>query len=219
MLKKIENIAASASFKNNTRLTGDINALPMISGGKSSISDSLSFSSAFKYLSQLKWQLKSLTHTGNDEFLLEFIVDNLTFKTKIEVHDCKASNINYKISNEDAINTSAHKYLINVIFDFDPDVYSEAILNSSTEYLKWLFEKFASYDSILLKNSTDTEINSFFIDGAENNLIYELSLIHRNIIFFVEKVSGEVLSSCLRVVPVNESHENQIKILQINVKL
>lgn len=219
MLKKIENITASAEFKSSTRFTGEIHPLPVISGGKPGVSDSLSFSSAFRYLSQLKWQLKSLTHLENDEFLLEFIVDNLTFKTKISVYDCTSSNISYKVSNDGTLNLSEHKYQILISFDFDPEVYSEGILESSAEYLSRLFEKFASYDSILLKNSNNAEVNSFFIDGNENKLNYELSLIHRNLIFFVEKVSGEVLSSSLRVLPVKVGEDKQIKILQINVKL
>lgn len=219
MLKKIENIAASAEFKNNTRFTGEIHPLPVISGGKQGVSDSLSFSSAFRYLSQLKWQLKSLTHLENDEFLLEFIVDNLTFNTKISVYDSISSNINYKISNDGLLNTAEHKYQILISFDFDPEVYSEPLLESSTGYLTRLFEKFALYDSILLKNSNNSEVNSFFVDGTESKLNYELSLIHRNLIFFVEKVSGEVLSSSLRVKPVILGEEKQIKILQINVKL
>lgn len=219
MLKKIENIGSPSEFKNNTRFSGEIHALPVINGGKSSVSDSLSFSTAFKYLSQLKWQLKSLTHNENEEFMLEFVVDNLTFATKIAIHDCTAANINYKISNENSIKNYPHKYQIIISFDFDSEVYSEAVLESSTEYLSWLFEKFSSYDSILLKNSTNAEVNAFFIDGAEDNLKYELSLIHRNLIYFVEKVSGEVLSNILKVAPANSGKENQIKILQINVKL
>ena len=93
------------------------------------------------------------------------------------------------------------------------------MLESSTGYLTRLFEKFALYDSILLKNSNNSEVNSFFVDGTESKLNYELSLIHRNLIFFVEKVSGEILSSSLRVKPVILGEEKQIKILQINVKL
>lgn len=219
MLKKIENIAASAEFKNNTRFTGDIHALPVINGAKSNVSDSLSFSSAFKFLSQLKWNLKSLTHNENDEFILEFIIDNLTFSTKIAVHDCTASNINYKISNENSIKNYPHKYQIVISFNFNPEVYSEPLLESSTEYLNWLFEKFASYDSILLKNSANAEVNSFFIDGAEQNLRYELSLIHRNLIHFVEKVSGEILSNGLKIISTDTQQENQLKLLKINVKL
>lgn len=219
MLKKIENIGAPAEFKSGSRMSGDIHALPVISGGKSGISDSLSFSTAFKYLSQLKWNLKSLTHNDNDEFLLEFVINNLTFNTKISLHDCPASNINYKISNETVIKNSLHKYQILIAFDFNPEVYSEALLQSSTEYLNWLFEKFTSYDSILLKNSSDAEVNAFFIDGAEENLTYELSLIHRNLIYFIEKVSGEVLSNGLKIVSVRRNLENQFKLLKINVKL
>jgi len=219
MLKKIENIASAAEFKNNTRFTAGVNSLPVFAGGKSNVSDSLSFSSAFRYLSQIKWQLKSLEHTENEEFILEFIVDDLTFKIKVSINDCRSSNINYKIYNESSFNSSPHNYQIIVSFDFDPEVYSEPPLASSTDYLRWLFEKFSSYDSILLKSSNDPEVNSFFIDGAENKLRYELSLIHRNIIFFIEKVTGEVLSNSLRLTPFNHSDEKLIKILNINVKL
>ncbi len=127
MLKKIENIASTAEFKNNTRFTAGVHSLPVITGGKSSVSDSLSFSSAFQYLSQLKWQLKSLEHTENDEFVIEFVVDNLTFKTKVSTHDCNSSDIKYNISNENVLNPPQHKYQILISFDFDPKVYTEDI--------------------------------------------------------------------------------------------
>lgn len=219
MLKKIENITNTGELKNNNRYSASINSLHVITGQKSSISDSLSFSSAFKYLSNLKWQLKSLEHTDNDEFVLEFIVDKLLFRTRISLNDCKASDINYKISNEEVINTSEHKYNVVISFDFDPQVYSEPPNASNTEYLNWLFEKFISYDSILLKSSNDPEVNSFFLDGTDKKIQYELSLIHRNIISFVEKVSGEVLSNHLRYSSPNISNKKLIKILNINVKL
>lgn len=219
MLKKIENIANAGELKNNNRYSASINSLPVITGQKSNISDSLSFSSAFKYLSNLKWQLKSLEHSDNDEFILEFIVDKLLFKTRISVNDSKTSDINYRISNEEVINASEHKYNVIISFDFDPQVYSAAATASSTEYLNWLFEKFVSYDSILLKSSDDPEINSFFLDGSEKKLQYELSLIHRNIISFVEKVSGEVISNHLRYFSQSSNNKKFIKILNINVKL
>lgn len=218
MLKKIENIANSGELKSNNQYSASINSLPVITGQKSSVSDSLSFSSAFKFLSNLKWQLKSLVHGENDEFILEFVIDRLLINTRISLNDCKTSDINYKISNEEVISTSEHKYNVVISFDFDPQVYSEPATASSTEYLKWLFEKFVLYDSILLKSSDDPEINSFFLDGSEKKLQYELSLIHRNIIYFVEKVSGEVLSNHLRYSSPNLVNKKSIKILNIHVK-
>jgi len=219
MLKKIENIASTAEFKNNSRFINGLHSLPGISSGKSNISDSLSFSSAFRYLSQLKWNLRSLEHNGNDEFLLEFGVDNLIFSTKVNIHDCHSSNISYRIINEDAISSSSHMYQILISFEFDPEVYAETLLASKTEYFNWLYEKFASYDSIILKNSTSPEVNDFFIDEAQSYLRYEISLIHRNLIFFLEKVTGEILSQQLRLTLYNSGDEKLIRIHQINVKL
>jgi len=219
MLKKIENIASTAEFKNNSRFINGLHSLPGISSGKSNISDSLSFSSAFRYLSQLKWNLRSLEHNENDEFLLEFGVDNLIFSTKVNIHDCHSSNISYRIINEDAISSSSHKYQILISFEFDPEVYTETLLASKTEYFNWLYEKFASYDSIILKNSTSPEVNDFFIDEAQSYLRYEISLIHRNLIFFLEKVTGEILSQQLRLSLYNTGDEKLIRIHQINVKL
>lgn len=219
MFKKIENIASTAEFKNNSRFINGLHSLPGISSGKSNISDSLSFSSAFRYLSQLKWNLRSLEHNENDEFLLEFGVDNLIFSTKINIHDCHSSNISYRIINEDAISSSSHKYQILISFEFDPEVYAETLLASKTEYFNWLYEKFASYDSIILKNSTSPEVNDFFIDEAQSYLRYEISLIHRNLIFFLEKVTGEILSQQLRLTLYNSGDEKLIRIHQINVKL
>lgn len=219
MLKKIENITSAAEFKNNTRFTSGVPSLSAISGEKSNGSDSLSFSSAFRYLSQLKWQLKSFEQTETDEFNIEFVVDNLLFSTKVSINDSRSSDINYKISDQKINGLSEHKYQTIISFDFDPAVYSQAILVSSTEYIKRLFEKFSLYDSILLKSSNNPEVNSIFIDSDEKKLRSELSLIHRNIISFVEKVTGDVLSTNLRMKPFNDNGGKIIKILNINVKL
>ncbi len=219
MLKKIENIASPTEFKNNTRFAPGVYSLPNISGGISNSSDSLSFSSAFRYLSQLKWQLKSFEQTEADVFNIEFLVDNLFFVTKVSINNSKSTDINYKISDQKITGLSDHKYQTIISFDFDPEVYSQPAFASSVEYIKKLFEKFALYDSILLKSSNNPEVNSFFIDGDEKKLRLELSLIHRNIIFFVEKVTGEVLSNNLRTKPFSDDYEKLIKILNINVKL
>lgn len=219
MLKKVENIASTAEFKNGSRFINGLHSLPGISSGKSSISDSLSFSSAFKFLSQLKWNLKSLEHNENEEFSLEFSIDNFIFKTKVHIHDCHSNNISYKIINESAISSSAHKYQIILSFDFDSEVYAESILTTQTEYLKRLYEKFASYDSIILKNSRSPEVNDFFIEDTQNYLRYEMSLIHRNLISFIEKIIGDNLSQQLKITLYNPGEEKLIRIVQINVKL
>jgi len=219
MLKKIENIASTAEFKNNSRFINGLHSLPGISSSKTNISDSLSFSSAFKYLSQLKWNLRSLEHTDSDDFLLEFSIGDFIFQTKVNIHDCHASNISYKIMNDNAIDSSNHKYQILLSFEFDPEVYAETVLSTKTEYLNWLYKKLATYESIILKNSSSPEVNDFFIDEVKNYLRYEISLIHRNLIFFLEKVTGEILSQQLRLTLYNSDDEKLIRIHQINVKL
>jgi hypothetical protein len=218
MLKKIENIASAAEFKNNSRYVGGLQSLPGFSGGKSNLSDSLSFSSAFKYLSQLKWQLKSLVHSENDEIVLEFIVEHFSFQTKVNINDCSSTNINYNIINYNDLSSSEHKYQIIISFDFEPEVYTEPSLSSSIKYLNSLFDKFASYNSVLSKTSNNSEINSFFLDDWYTQLRYELSLIHRNLIYFVEKVTGEVLSKKTGITPNIIGDDKLIKILEINVK-
>ncbi|MBK7632340.1 MAG: hypothetical protein IPJ23_16860 [Ignavibacteriales bacterium] len=219
MLKKIENIASASEFKNNSRFVGGLHTLPGISSGKSSISDSLSFSNAFKYLSQLKWNLKSLEHSVNEEFLIEFGIDNFLFQTKVNIHDCRSNNIVYKIINEGFISSSTRKYQILLSFDFDSEVYTEPVIATDTQYLNRLFDRFNSYDSIISKNSNSPEVNDFLIDESQNYLRYEISLIHRNVIFFVEKIVGETFSKELRISVYNPEDKKLIRIQQINVKL
>lgn len=218
MLKKIENINSTTEFKNNTRFSSGIGALPIISAEKSSIADSLKFSSALKYFSQLKWHLKSLVRTENDELLVEFNVGKLTLNTKINLYDCKPYDIIYKISNREITTDDGDKYEIVISFDFDSNVYSEPLMTWSVKYWESIFERFLSYDNILLKNSNDPEINAFFLDDSEENLVYEISLIHRNLILFVEKVTAEVVSSNLKAASdLKSKREKKIKILKINV--
>jgi len=218
MLKKIENIASTAEFKNNSRFISGLHSLPGIVRGKTGISDSLSFSSAFKYLTQLKWNLKSLEQNDNDEFFLEFGVDNFLFQTKVNIHDIRVNNILYKIINNAAINSSAHEYQILLSFDFDSEVYSEQEVATDTQYLNRLYDRFNSYDSIISKSSNNQDVSDFLIDEIQNYLRYEISLIHRNLIFFIEKIVGETFSNKLRINVYNPDDKKLIRIQQINVK-
>lgn len=219
MLKKIENIASASEFKNNSRFVSGLHSLSGISNGKSSISDSLSFSTAFKYLSQLKWNLKSLEHNANEEFMIEFGIDNFIFQTKVNVHDCRPNDILYKIINDGLINSSTHKYQILLLFNFDSEVYAEPLNATDTQYLSRLYDRFISYDSIISKNSNSPEVNDFLIEEVQNYLRYEISLIHRNLVYFIEKIVGETLSKELRLSVYNPDEKKLIRIQQINVKL
>ncbi len=217
MLKKIENIASAAEFKNNSRFISGVSSLPEVVSGKTGVSDSLSFSSAFKYLTQLKWNLKSLEQK-DDEFLLEFSADDFSFQTKVNIHDIRINNILYKIVNDTLINSWSHIYQIILSFDFDSKVFNEPVIATDIQYLRRLYDRFNSYESIISKNSNNPDVNDFLIEELQNYIRAEISLIHRNLIFFVERIVGETLSRELRTGVYNSDNNKLIKIQQINVK-
>ena len=137
----------------------------------------------------------------------------------MNIHDIRVNNILYKIINDALINSSARKYQILLSFDFDSEVYSEPVVATDTQYLIRLYDRFYSYDSIISKNSNSQDVNDFLIEEVQNYLRYEISLIHRNLIFFVEKIVGETLSKELRISVYNPDDRKLIRIQQINVKL
>lgn len=218
MLKKIENISSSAEMKSNAHFSANLGAITSIQNGKNSFSDSLSFSTAFKFLSQLKWQLKSFKRTENDEVIIEFTADGFDFSTSVSLYEYQALNINYKVVSRKLFGFDKSLYELKISFDFDSRVYSGNSIEDSFKHIKLLFEKVSSYSGLLLDSINDHETNSLLLGEYEEGLIYEFSMVHKNVIHFIEKVIGEVINKNFMISSSSENNKRKIKILQINVK-
>lgn len=218
MLKKIENISSSAEMKSNAHFSANLGAITSIPNGKNSFSDSLSFSTAFKFLSQLKWQLKSFKRTENDEVIIEFVADGFDFSTSVSLYEYQALNIIYKVVSRKLFGFDKSLYELKISFDFDSRVYSGNSIEDSFKHIKLLFEKVSSYSGLLFDSINDPETNSLLLGEYEEGLIYEFSMVHKNVIHFIEKVIGEVINKNFMISSSSENNKRKIKILQINVK-
>lgn len=218
MLKKIENISSSAEMKSNAHFSANLGAITSIQNGKNSFSDSLSFSTAFKFLSQLKWQLKSFKRTENDEVIIEFTADGFDFSTSVSLYEYQALNIIYKVVSRKLFGFDKSLYELKISFDFDSRVYSGNSIEDSFKHIKLLFEKVSSYSGLLFDSINDPETNSLLLGEYEEGLIYEFSMVHKNVIHFIEKVIGEVINKNFMISSSSENNKRKIKILQINVK-
>lgn len=218
MLKKIENISSSAEMKSHTHLSTTLGTVSSIQSGRTNFLDSLSFSTAFKYLSQLKWQLKSLKRTENDEIAIEFKAGDFTFITLVNLYNHQSNNIIYRIIDKDDADSDKPYNELRISFDFNSVVYSESSFESSQKFIKLLFERINSYGRFISNTHSDFEQISYLFEEFEDELIYELSFIHKNVIHFIEKVIGEMLFNNFKIPSSHSDSKRKFKILQINVK-
>ena len=192
MLRKIENISPSAEFKNNSRFSSNVGSIPGVVHRKSSMSDSFSFSNAFKFLASLKWNLKSLRKNEKDEFEIEFIIDDFDFITKINPLDLYSKYSLYKIFKFQAGELKLPDFELWLKFIFSQDSIHEKSGDFQPEFLGLISERVKKYSGMLISGK-GYESNSILLDGIDSQLISEICFIHSNLIRFIEKATGESL--------------------------
>jgi hypothetical protein len=194
MLRKIENISASAEFKNNSRFSSNVNGVAGIVQRKNSASDSFSYSNAFKFLSNLKWNLKSLKKNNRDEYEIDFIIDEFEFHTAINPLDLFSKSTLYKIINfnQGEFNISLFEIWLKFFYEIDSAPIQDE--QFQIEYLYILKERINQYSGLFISESSK-ETYSMLLDKIESELTEELCLIHTDLLRFLEKVTGESLLS------------------------
>jgi hypothetical protein len=190
MLRKIENISASAEFKNNSRHSSNINGVTGIVHRKNSASDSFSSSNAFKFLANLKWNLKSLKKNGQDDYEVDFIIDEFEFHTTIDPLDHFSKFTLYKIINfnQDAFNLPFYEIWLKFYYNINFAVKQDE--QYRIEYLYLIKDRIKQYSGLFISESSK-ESYPILIDKIESQLITELCLIHTDLLRFLEKATGE----------------------------
>lgn len=214
MLNKIENITLNPNSRNeikSSKKDSHINHLTK----KENFSDTITFSTALLFLSQLKWRLKKINHISTDELEVEIIANDISYSTIINLKEPSVKNLNFKVQNEFPFKHNKSLYSIDVLFNY---VKVESTDEEKLyEPVNKLLYRIPSYEY-----AGEKEISSTFyyelLEGIETGLAISLSMIYRNMIQFSDKLTGknnfsviENLNTAEQLIKINKIVVNHIQ--------
>ncbi|AFH50201.1 Hypothetical protein IALB_2498 [Ignavibacterium album JCM 16511] len=208
MLNKIENITLNPNSRNeikSSKKESHINHLTK----KENFSDTITFSAALLFLSQLKWRLKKINHISTDELEVEIIANDISYSTVINLKEPSVRNLTIQIRNEFPFKHNNSLYEVSVLMNYQKvESFDEEKLY---EPVNKLFYRIPSYEY-----ADEKEISSTFyyelLEGVESELLKSLSVIYRNMVQFSDKLTGKNNISIINNI---ESSEQSIKLNKI----
>ncbi|MFN3694735.1 MAG: hypothetical protein ACK4UV_06975 [Ignavibacterium sp.] len=206
MLNKIENITLNPNARNEIKSSKKDLPIGHLTK-KENFSDTITFSAALLFLSQLKWRLKKINYISQDEMEIEFITNDISYSTVINLKEPSVKEINFKVQNEFPFKHNKSLYSISLSFNFQN--VESADEENLYEPVNKLFYRIPSYEY-----ADEKEISSTFyyelLEGIESDLIESLSIIYRNMIQFSDKLTGKNNLNAI------DNQEKAEKIIRLN---
>ncbi len=187
MLNKIENITLNPNSRNEIKSSKKDLPVNHLSK-KENFSDTIIFSAALLYLSQLKWRLKKINYLSQDELEIEIIANDISYSTTINLKEPSVQNLSFKIQNEFPFKHNKSLYNISVSFNYQKVETTED--EKLYEPVNKLLYRIPSYEY-----ADEKEISSTYyyeiLEGIEAELVEVLSVVYKNMVQFADKVTGK----------------------------
>jgi uncharacterized protein (DUF2225 family) len=210
MLNKIENISLNPNSRNEVKSLKKDSSVNH-SGKKESFTDTITFSSALLFLSQLKWRLKKIEHHSQEELEIEIVANDISYSAIINLKNPSVKNILMKLQNEFPFKHNKSIYLVNLEFNYrKTDLSDEEELYESVNRL---FYRIPSYEYAEAKEISSTFFYEL-LEGNESDLTETLSYVYHNLVAFSDKLTEKNNSELINN---SEPNEPSLRINQILV--
>ncbi len=188
MLDRIGNISLDTNLKKSKANKLAVEKYKKsIVASSGNINDKISFSSASKYLSRAKWNLREIDQSSKERVSIDFNFSGFEFQSTIDLTSLKTVNhINYKVSK--IVNDSKS---IMAIFKVNiADLDQSENHYESFKYLGYLFKRFEGLDIKSELNSFNYEMMDALMDDLKSGLCKEFDYINYTFLLFAEKLTG-----------------------------
>lgn len=187
MLNKIENITLNPNSRNEIKSSKKDASVNHLSK-KESFSDTITFSAALLFLSQLKWRLKKIEHISPDELNVEIIANDICYSTTINLKEPAIRNISFGVQNDFPFKHNKSLYSVHIVFNYHKvDSFVEETLYDPINKLLYRIPSYEYADEKEISPTFYYEL----LEGIENEIISTLSVIYRNMIQFTDKITGK----------------------------
>lgn len=187
MLNKIENITLNPNSRNEIKSSKKDASVNHLSK-KESFSDTITFSAALLFLSQLKWRLKKIEHISPDELNVEIIANDISYSSTINLKEPAIRNISFVVQNDFPFKHNKSLYSVHIVLNYQKvDSFVEETLYDPINKLLYRIPSYEYADEKEISPTFYYEL----LEGIENEIISTLSVIYRNMIQFTDKITGK----------------------------
>ncbi len=196
MLNKIINISAGSDFKKSNGNAGQNKFLRRNAYSSFQFHDSIVFSPALQYLTNIKWRLKEISHMSKGKLAISFIADDIEFQTVVDLPNIESmKTIDYKVIKENAKDKSVNPMLIEVevrIEGISDDNLPHAV---NLQTLEKLFNRiFALKIENQLTRTNSIMLTDLIADFLEE-LKFEFDQVNNHLFNFIEKLTESKISA------------------------
>jgi len=186
MLNKIENINLKPEMRNEIKSSRKDSGFSKVYR-KDNFADTLTYSSALVYISQLNWKLKKFNVKSDEIIDVEFQHDNFTFNYFINSKSPALRDIDVKISDFNISGYSkVSRFILEVSFNY---------IHNNSEYINYelLNNIFSKIKTFFIQGESEVNSTYYFniINGVEDKLCNLLSQVYFNILNFIEKLNNK----------------------------
>jgi hypothetical protein len=195
MLDKILNITPGSDFNQSPVKKGKADFFLSRVSAHSDVHDSLSYSPAWRYITQLNWRINGAKLLKDNKFYISFIVAETEFNTLLDLNDLSSSSVFvYDITRKKIVNNTE----TGVLIEMEKKTYSVADAGVIYELknLNRLFERVWNLDLKHELNDKEMYLNALLEDNL-NGISAEINFITVSLVSFVEKLLNKTFSHAL----------------------
>ncbi len=196
MLNKIINISAGSDFNKSSGSGSQNRFLRRNAYSTFQFHDSIIFSPALQYLTNIHWHLKEISHITKGKLSISFIADNIEFQTVVDLPNIDSmKSIDYKIIKDNPDDSLGNQMLVEV------DVRVEGISEETLPHAVTLhtIEKLFNKLFVLKIENQLIRTNSVMLTELIGDLLEDLKTefdqVNNHLFNFIEKLTESKIST------------------------
>ena len=195
MLNKIINISAGSDFKKSSGTGTKSRFLRRNAYSSFQFHDSIVFSPALQYLTNIKWRLKEISHKSKGKLAISFIADDIEFQTVVDLPNIDSmKTIDYKVIKENTEDNSVNPILVEVELRIE-GINEDNLSHSVTLYnLEKLFNRLYTLKIEEQLTTASSVMLSDLIGDLLEDLKLEFDQINNHLFNFIEKLTESKIS-------------------------
>jgi hypothetical protein len=189
MLERIENISRNKQYKGRRRTSNFERYFSKPYTENFAGNDSIVFSPAAIYLSRIKWHMEEIEYLPGDKMKLDFFIDDIEFKTMIEISSFSKSNrLNFELIKREFAGHKMKKLIVKTDVAKKHLRVCEKLPEIELSGIKEIFNRVQK-----LKLQTDFKQSDSFalndiLDGIVRKVYREFDEILNRLYTFIDKI-------------------------------
>ena len=199
MLNKIINISAGSDFKKSNGSGNQNKFLRRNPYSSFQFHDSIIFSPALQYLTNIQWRLKEISHLSKGKLAISFITSDIEFQTVVDLPNIDSlKTLDYKVIKENSQADDDDPMLVEVevrIEGINEEVLPQAV---TLDKLENLFKRLFAFKIENQLNKTNSVMLTELIGDLLEDLKKEFDHVNNHLFNFIEKLTESKISANIR---------------------